>query len=76
MLHLSVIRIMQDVIEGLWLHVTEDRLQADHSKKNHFQKTLHGKPRGQFFKCMKMTQFSDFSLMLFLEMSTKFEGFI
>ena len=57
MLHLSVIRIMQDVIEGLWLHVTEHRLQADHSKKFHFKKTLHGKPRGHFFKCIKMTQF-------------------
>ena len=38
MLHLSVIRVMQDVIEGLWLHVTEDRLQADHSKKITFKK--------------------------------------
>ena len=55
--HLSVIRIMQDVIEGLWLHVTEHRLQADHSKKFHVQKALHGKPRAHFFKCIKMTQF-------------------
>ena len=47
--HLSVIRIMQDVIEGLWLHVTEHRLQADHSKKCHVKTTLHGKPRAQFF---------------------------
>ena len=37
---------MQDVIEGLWLHVTEDRLQADHSKKFHFQKNFTRKTKG------------------------------
>ena len=53
MLHLSVIRIMQDVIEGLWLHVTEDCLQADHSKKFHFQKLYTEKQGDNFSNASK-----------------------